>query len=181
MTIMDRLLGHDVWTTRQLLLRCGELSDEQLSRKFDIGDRSLLATFEHLVACMESHTDLLLGKRTNENYLATKALRDDESIDGILKRLTIVSKDFAEFTTQVDREGRADDMCTNPENSNRLPVGSVIAHILTHSMHHRAQIMYILEQLGVQEVIEGDALGWEGQARGWGYNWCNSYGKVVVG
>ena len=61
MTIIDRLLGHDVWTTRQLLLRCRELSDEQLSRNFDIGDRSLLGTFEHLVACMESHTDFVDG------------------------------------------------------------------------------------------------------------------------
>ena len=122
-----------------------------------------------------------MGRRTNENYLATKALRDDESIGGILTRLTIVSKDFAEFTAKVDREGRADDMCTDVENSNRWPLGSVIAHILTHSMHHRAQIMYILEQLGMQDVIEGDALGWEGQARGWGYDWSNSYGKVVVG
>ena len=33
---------------------------------------------------------------------------------------------------------------------------------------------------GVGDILEGDALGWEGQARGWGYRWCNSYGKVVV-
>ncbi len=180
MTILDRLLGHDVWTTRQLLLRCRELSDEQLNRNFDIGDRSLLGTFEHLIACMESHTDLLLERRTPENFLATKELRDDESIDGMLIRLAIVSKDFSEFATRVDGEGTADDMCTNPEDFNRLPLGSVIAHILTHSMHHRAQIMYIFEQSGIKDIIEGDALGWEGQARGWGYAWCNSYGKVVA-
>lgn len=30
MTILDRLLGHDAWTTRQLLLRCRELSEEQM-------------------------------------------------------------------------------------------------------------------------------------------------------
>lgn len=180
MTILDRLLGHDAWTTRQLLLRCRELSDEQFNRNFEIGDRSLAGTFEHIVSCMESHTDLILGRRTMENYLATKELRDDETLDGMLKRLTIVAKDFAEFAAKIDREGRADEMCENPENGNRLPLGSVIAHIITHSMHHRAQVMFMMEQLGVGDVIEGDALGWEGQARGWGYGWCNSYGRVIA-
>ncbi len=52
MTILDRLLGHDAWTTRQLLLRCRELSEEQRSQTFDIGDRSLSETLEHLIACM---------------------------------------------------------------------------------------------------------------------------------
>jgi len=42
--ILDRLLGHDAWTTRQLLLRCRELSDEQLDRQFDIAHRSVRAT-----------------------------------------------------------------------------------------------------------------------------------------
>lgn len=179
MTIVDRLVGHDCWTTRQLLLRCRELSDDALSRQFDIGDRSLMGTFEHLISCMESHVDLLLGRRTHENYLETKELRDDESIDGMLVRLVVVSKDFAELTAKVELEGRADDMCSQPDSTKKWPLGSVIAHILTHSMHHRAQIMYMLEQLGIEDVIEGDALGWEGEARGWGYGWCNSYGKVV--
>jgi uncharacterized damage-inducible protein DinB len=174
MNILDRLLGHDAWTTRQLLLRCRELSDEQLDRPFDIGDRSLRQTFEHLIACMESHTDLMLGRATYEAY------RDDESIDGMLSRLTIVAKDFGEFAAKVEREGRADEMCVNIEYGRKLPLGSVIAHLLTHSMHHRAQIMYMLAQLSVQDVIEGDALGWEGQARGWGYHWSNSYGRVVA-
>jgi uncharacterized damage-inducible protein DinB len=174
MDILDRLLGHDTWTTRQLLLRCRELSDEQLDRKFDIGDRSLRATFEHLIACMESHTDLMLGRTTEEPH------REDESIGGMLTRLTLVAKDFAEFATRVEREGRADEMCTNSEKTGKWPLGSVIAHLITHSMHHRAQVMYIMEQLGVQNVIEGDALGWEGQARGWGYSWSNSYGSIVA-
>ncbi|MCW3098748.1 MAG: DinB family protein [Chthonomonadaceae bacterium] len=174
MDILDRLLGHDAWTTRQLLLRCRELTDEQLDRPFDIGNRSLRQTFEHIIACMESHTDLML-ERTTADYD-----RDEETIDGMLTRLTIVAKDFAEFATAVEREGRADAMCTNAEKTRKWPLGSLIAHLITHSMHHRAQVMYLLEQLGVQNVMEGDALGWEGQARGWSYRWCNSYGSTVA-
>lgn len=174
MTILDRLLGHDTWTTRQLLLRCRELSEEEMNRTFDIGDRSLRETFEHLIACMESHTDLMMERRTVDYN------RDDESVDGMLTRLTIVAKDFAAFATKVEREGRADDMCVNAEKEGKWPLGSLIAHLLTHSERHRAQILYMLECLDVQNVIEADALGWEGQARGWGYDWCNSYGRVVM-
>jgi uncharacterized damage-inducible protein DinB len=28
-------------------------------------------------------------------------------------------------------------------------------------MHHRAQCLYIMRQLGVKDLIEGDALSWE--------------------
>lgn len=175
MTVLDRLLGHDAWTTRQLLLRCRELSEEQLQRPFDLGDRSLIQTFEHLIACMEGHTDLLLGRTAYETY------RDDESLDGMLSRLTIVAKDFAEFATRVEREGRADEMVMNSGNGNQRSLGGVIAHIITHSMHHRAQILSMLEQLGVPNVIEGDALGWESQARGWGWADGGSYGEMAAG
>lgn len=174
MTILDLLLGHDIWTTRQLLLRCQELSEEQMSRPFAIGARNLRETLEHLIACMESHTDLMLGRTSYQSY------RDDESVEGMLNRLMIVAKEFAAVATRVEREGTADEMCTNAENEWRGSFGSVIAHVVTHSMHHRAQIMYIMEQLGIQDVLERDALGWEGQARGWGYNWSGSSGRIVA-
>jgi hypothetical protein len=38
----------------------------------------------------------------------------------------------------------------------------------------------MMEQLGVPDVLEGDVLGWEGQARGWGYRVCNTYGRTVA-
>jgi uncharacterized damage-inducible protein DinB len=39
--------------------------------------------------------------------------------------------------------------------------GSSIAHIITHSMHHRAQILYMLRMSGVESVPEGDVFSWE--------------------
>jgi uncharacterized damage-inducible protein DinB len=39
--------------------------------------------------------------------------------------------------------------------------------VITHNMHHRAQIMYIMEQLGLRDHIEGDILSWESTAFGW--------------
>jgi len=172
MTILDRLLAHDAWTTRQLLLRCRELSDEQLDRVFDIGNKSLRDTFVHLIECMEIHTDNMYGR-------PERLLADTFPIDGWLERHMLASKDLAELATRVEREGKADEMYVGGSGAKRS-LGGGIAHLLTHSMHHRAQAMYIMEQLGLKDVIEGDVMGWESVARGWGWEDGGSYGKPVA-
>lgn len=175
MTILDRLLSHDAWTTRQLLLRCQSLSDEQMQHEFDIDNRSLSATLGHLIGAMEFHTDRLLGRTITASY------REDSSVDGMLLRLTTVAKDFAAFATHVEREGREDEMMTNEHNENLRTLGGVIAHVITHNMHHRAQAMYIMDKLGMSDIIEGDVLGWEAVARGWGWADGGSTGTILAG
>ena len=46
MDLLDRLLGHDCWTTAQLLERCGELRAEQWTQPFDMGHETLAATLQ---------------------------------------------------------------------------------------------------------------------------------------
>jgi len=62
MNLLDRLLGHDAWTTRQLLLLCEPLSDEELDRPLDISHGSLRAIFAHVVRNIEAWANLLDGK-----------------------------------------------------------------------------------------------------------------------
>ncbi|MFT4041472.1 MAG: DinB family protein, partial [Thermomicrobiales bacterium] len=61
MDLLDRLLGHDAWTTRQLLLLAAPLTDEQWARPFDIGHRTLRETVEHMLFNVETWTDLMNG------------------------------------------------------------------------------------------------------------------------
>ena len=171
MTILERFLGHDAWTTRQLLLRCRELSDDQLDRVFNIGDRSLRMTFVHMQDCVELHIDRMLGRPERE-------LEEDYTITALMLRLTRTAKEFSEFALRVEREGRADDLWGDDR---RFSLGAGIAHLLTHSMHHRAQVLYMMERLGLTDVIEGDPLGWESQARGWGWESGGSYGRMMAG
>src|SRR5215211_3881748 len=49
MDLLDRLLGHDRWTTAQLLERCRELRVEQWTQPFDLGHQTLAATFQHII------------------------------------------------------------------------------------------------------------------------------------
>ena len=46
----------------------------------------------------------------------------------------------------------------------RKTFGGGIAHIITHSMHHRAQLLYMLRRLGVARLPEGDVFSWENDA-----------------
>jgi uncharacterized damage-inducible protein DinB len=165
MTILDRLVAHDAWTTRQLLLRCRELTDEQLDRPFDIGQGTLRNTFLHLIGNMEAWTDLMLARPAKMEARP----RQDETVDGLLERLTAVAKEFAELAARVERERSADEMFldTDDDPPQKKSLGGGIGHLITHSMHHRAQALYLMERLGLEDLPEGDLLGWEHVARGW--------------
>lgn len=55
------------------------------------------------------------------------------------------------------------------DNPPRLKTfGGAIAHLITHGMHHRAQVMFLMEKVGLREHIEGDVLSWEASSFGWG-------------
>jgi uncharacterized damage-inducible protein DinB len=155
MDLLDRLLGHDAWTTRQLLQACRALPDELLDREFEIDHRSLRRTFTHIIKNMEIWTDLLYERPVQP--------KSGDSIPELLERLDIASRDFAALAQKVAREQRYDDcfldVLDNPPQLKSF--GGVIGHLITHSMHHRAQVMFLMEQVGLKEHIEGDLLSWE--------------------
>ncbi len=158
MDLLDRLLGHDAWTTRQLLLRCEGLSDERLDHEFDIGHRTVRATLLHIIRNMEVWTDLMSGQ--------TVRTSQGQSISAMIERLDRASADLASLARAVAERGEWDerfvDSLDNPPAEKTY--GGGIAHVITHSMHHRAQLLYLLRRLGVQGLPEGDVLSWENQA-----------------
>ena len=166
MDVLDRLIGHDSWTTRQLLVSCRGLPPEKLDETFDIGHRTLRATFDHIIGNMEGWTSLMLQRPSVED---ARPAPEAVSLAGLLKRLNKAAPEFAEIARRIQREGRADEMFSYKpaDASAKLPFGGVIAHLLTHSMHHRSQILYMMKQLGAKDMIEGDALSWEEAAFGW--------------
>ena len=166
MDILDRLIGHDAWTTRQLLVSCRRLPPEKWDEAFDIGHRTLRATFDHIIGNMEGWTSLMLQHPAAED---ARPEAEAMSVEGLLKRLDKAAVEFAEIARRIQREGRADEMFSHKpaDASAKLPFGGVIAHLITHSMHHRSQILYMMKKSGAEDVIEGDALSWEEEAFGW--------------
>ena len=83
MDLLDRLLGHDAWTTRELLARCEGLSDEQLDRDFDIGPKTVRRTLAHVIGNVGAWSDLMEGRSLRplgtDNRIATLTARLDEA------------------------------------------------------------------------------------------------------
>ena len=160
MTLLDRLLQHDAWTTRRLLLRSANLTDDQLDRDFDLGRRTLRATFSHVIGNMEVWTDLMTGA----------PVRDwgGESVADLLNRLDRAADDLADLAHDIEGRDAWDEQWTDTldDPPTMKTYGGAIAHIITHSMHHRAQLLYMLRRLGVRDLPEGDVLSWERQATG---------------
>src|SRR5688572_16657515 len=49
MDLLDRLLGHDHWTTARLLELSRDLTDAHLDQPIDIGHQTLRETFDHMI------------------------------------------------------------------------------------------------------------------------------------
>ena len=161
MDLLDRLLGHDAWTTRRCLDLARPLADAELDRPFALGPGSLRATLEHVVRNVEVWTDLMAGRPPRPRPA------DDDAPGRTIARLTErherAAADLAALARDVAARGAWDarwlDVLDDPPAEKTF--GGAIAHVITHSMHHRAQILWMLKQLGVAGVPEGDVLSWE--------------------
>jgi uncharacterized damage-inducible protein DinB len=156
MDVLDRLLGHDAWTTRQLLLRCRPLADAQLDREFAIGHGSLRATFAHVIWNVEAWTDDLCRRP-----LRPRPGPGDSSVERLVERHDAAAAEFAAAARRAREEGRLDECYVDGVDGQTKSLGGVIAHVITHSMHHRAQVLNMMRHLGMTDLIEGDVLSWE--------------------
>ena len=164
MDILDRLLGHDQWTKRLLLGRCLELSDAQLDQWFDTGVGSVRATLQHTIGNVEVWTDLMRG-RVDRAVLHSEG--QPPSVSELLERHDRASVAFAMLARQLRDEGRLDDLWVDQldDPPKEKTYGGAIGHVLTHSHFHRAELLHMLQRLGLADLPEGDLLSWEAQAR----------------
>ncbi len=160
MNLLDRLLGHDLATTRELLILCQNLTDEQMDREFDVGWRTLRKTFAHMIGNIEIWTDLMMERPV---YLGGHG----ESSRELLDRLESSYAEFADFARKIEREGRLDDLWTDvlDQPPAQKSYGGAIGHVITHNMHHRAELLHIMQRLGISDLPEGDLMGWDQRTR----------------
>jgi uncharacterized damage-inducible protein DinB len=158
MTILEKLLRHDAWTTRILLTRAADLSNAALDQPFDMGHRTLRRTFQHIVGNMECWCDLILAR---SQRTGTHTTIDD--IQGLIARLDVVAAELVAVGQSFSSFGGDDELFTdyldNPPR--KKSVGTALVHIATHGMHHRAQCLWMMRQLGLGNLPEGDVFSWE--------------------
>lgn len=161
MDILDRYLAYEAWTLRHFISRCRELSPEQLHTPVDVGPGSVHKTVTHIISNLESWTDLM-RQRPVRNLPPIAA-----NVDEYLQRFDAAMADFDDYAKISAAENRLDatyvDVLDNPPVEKSL--GGTILHLLTHTTVHRWEIQHMLQRLGLHDLLEGDALGWEAQTR----------------
>lgn len=162
MDMLDRLLEHDRWTTRQVLAICATLTPAQLQQPTAIGHGTLDETLRHMIRNMQVWTDLMC-----EQPLRPRDPVEHASAAELAGIFETTYTDFADSARWMRDGHRLDDVYLDVLDEPPTPktIGGTIAHVITHDMHHRSEILNMLGRLGVPNLPEGDVLGWEAQQR----------------
>ncbi len=158
MDLLDRLLDHDHWATARLLDLSRGLTDAQLDQPFDVGHRTLGATFEHMIFNVEFWTALMAERPVDVQ-------RDARSMAVLIERHERSYATFATLSRQRRDEQRLDDTFVD-HFGERLSFGGAIIHVVLHNAEHRTEALHILERLGVPDVPEVDHALWEHVTQG---------------
>ena len=140
---------HDAWATHEMLKLCHRLSAEQFHRKFDIGCGTVHNTFVHMIECMARWSDRIAQRplrRSSEDELRR------HSIDDLLKMLDAAARDLESTARNVHEQNLYDQIIEWPRKDKppyRFSKASALVHVTTHGMHHRAQIRWMMRQLGI--------------------------------
>ena len=158
MDLLDRMLGHDHWATTQLLDLSRGLTDAQLDQPFDIGHRTLRATFDHMIFNVEFWTAVMAGQPVD-------AQRDDRSLAALVDHHERSYAAFATFARRMRDEQRLDDTFVD-HFGGPMTFGGTILHVVLHNAEHRTEALHILERLGVPDLPEVDHGLWDFKRRG---------------
>jgi uncharacterized damage-inducible protein DinB len=159
MDVLDRLLEHDQWATGTLLDVSRDLSDDQLDQPFDIGHRTLRATFEHMIFdSVEVWTAEMAGRQP-------EAQPDDRSLAALIDRYERSYATFAAVARSARDEQRLDDTFVDHFGA-PMSFGGAIFMIILHGEEHRTEARHMLHRLGVADVPEVDYGLWDFVRRG---------------
>lgn len=153
MDLLDRMLGHDRWTTSRILEMCRDLSDEQLDQPFDIGLETLRTTLDHMIFNVGAWTQMMLGEPVEHD-------RSDKSISGLIERHEAAYDRFAEVARRMQTEDRLAERFLDGYDYSQ-EIGATIVNVVTHNHHHRGELFHILKRLGLENLPDGDPQEWE--------------------
>jgi uncharacterized damage-inducible protein DinB len=141
---IDTLFRHNLWANMCLFEVCAELTDEQLKMSLSGTYGSIRDTLEHVAGAEQSYLyRLTTGQpfRRPENAPPPTLAEMQESI-----RLS--GEGFIVAAPQVQAH---DNVEVNWDGTARsVPSAVILTQVINHATEHRAQIMVMLTQLGVE-------------------------------
>jgi uncharacterized damage-inducible protein DinB len=150
------LLSHDRWATAQLLDACGSLTADQFHRRFDIGPGSLHDTLTHVVGATRAWTETLAGQDPRPRLETDGQRRTPEQLRSLLDEA------WRQFQAEARRRPLEETVARRTRDGKTLQLtrGAVLTHVTTHGMHHRAQCLNMLRQLGVNPLPPSSVAEW---------------------
>ncbi len=147
------MIAHDRWANGLMYEACKGLSEEQFHQRFEMGEGSLHDNLVHNLGAMRGWTDVL-----NEVPNRDRLEEGRYTLEEIVELHASVTEDFEKaafrqsFNTVIHRD--------RGERSYAFPVGGILSHVMTHSMHHRAQCLNMLRHLGVEQLPQSSVMEW---------------------
>ena len=151
---LEILLAQNRWANRNLIEACSALSDEQFHQRFEMGPGSLHDTITHILGAMRGWGDMLAG-REQRDRLETGGKRTPQEL---LELHDEIAGDFA-----ASAAAHPTDESVSESRGGRdytFTRGGVLTHVTTHGMHHRAQCLNMLRQLGVDPLPPSAVVEW---------------------
>ena len=149
----DILLQHNLWANRQLIEASAKLTPEQFHQRFDMGPGSVHDTVTHVLGALRGWGDVLAQREPRPRLEGTK--RTPEEMLILLEEIT------ADIAASVKSHPQ-DAIVTGSRGGKTYAFvrGTVITHVMTHGMHHRAQALNMLRQLDAKPVPMSSVLEW---------------------
>jgi uncharacterized damage-inducible protein DinB len=157
---LDILLMHDRWGTRRILEVCETLTREQFHQRFEIGPGSLHATLIHIIGAMRRWADRIAARElrpvidTPPRHPDMPSQYRERTPREMIDLLDDAAADLVRIAADLRRSdgfGLASVMVVPfGQTEYTFTRGAALVHVTTHGMHHRAQCLNMLRQLGIE-------------------------------
>jgi uncharacterized damage-inducible protein DinB len=141
---LTTLFSHNLWANLKLLDLCAGLTSEQLDATIPGAYGSIRDTLEHIVTAEQSYFSRISTGQPRYHSEDAPPLTIAEMMESVrttgLGLIEWAPKVQADDTVQLDWDG----------TPRQVPKTTILTQVINHATEHRAQIMAILTQLGIQ-------------------------------
>jgi len=151
---LEILIAHHHWGTRCVLDACADLSHEEFHRTFDIGLGSLHDTLRHIIGSTRAWTDVL----AHREFRPRLEQEGEKSPQELIALLDEAHDDLVAHA----RTHPLDEKITRERGGKEYTFtrGGILTHVTTHGVHHRAQCVNMLRQLGASKLPDPSVMVW---------------------
>jgi uncharacterized damage-inducible protein DinB len=150
---VDIMLTHNHWATKLIIEACAKLTTEQFHQRFEMGPGSLHDTVTHILGAMRVWSDVLAKRERRP--------RPEGTTRTPAELLAMLEETVVDFAAHVN--GLPLDEVLEAPRAGKIYTftrGTVVTHAMTHGVHHRAQALNMLRQLGVTPGPMSSVIEW---------------------